>query len=121
MVTVRLAPHRLSLGFHTADTAQNDNSAIEDAKRALHFRGEVNVSGRVDKGDEVVLPLEADGGSGDGDPASLLLLHPVRDGSPFVHFAHLVRLAGAVEQPLRHGRLSGIDMSHDADVSALLK
>ena len=35
----------------------------------------------------------------------------------FVHLADLVVDAGVVEDPLRNGRLAGIDVRHDADVA----
>jgi hypothetical protein len=55
------------------------------------------------------------------DPALLLLLHPVHDGSALVDLAHLVGAARVVEDPLGRGRLAGIDVGHDADVAELGK
>ena len=39
----------------------------------------------------------------------------------FIGFRHLVRDAGVVEDALGSRRLTGIDMSHDADVPRLLE
>jgi hypothetical protein len=55
-------------------------------------------------------------GGRDGDAALLLLLHPVHHGGAFVHLADLVGDA-RIEQDAFGGRgLTGIDVSHDADV-----
>src|SRR5205814_9469747 len=56
-------------------------------------------------------------GRGNGDPALLLLLHPVHGGGAFVHFANLVGLAGVIKDALGRRRLSGVDVRHDADIA----
>ena len=56
---------------------------------------------------------------GDRDPALLLLLHPVHDGSALVHLADLVGAAGVIEDALGRRRLTGVDVSHDPDVAGL--
>ena len=53
----------------------------------------------------------------DGDPALLLLLHPVHRRGALVDFADLVGLAGVIEDALGRRRLAGIDVRHDADVA----
>src|SRR5918995_582655 len=53
----------------------------------------------------------------DGDPALLLLLHPVHHGGAFVYLADLVRNSGVEQDALGRRRLSGIDVRHDADVA----
>ncbi len=61
------------------------------------------------------------GGGRDGDPALLLLDHPVHGGGALVHLADLVRSAGVIEHPFRGGGLAGIDVGHDADVPGFLE
>src|SRR5262249_38618946 len=48
--------------------------------------------------------------------ALLLLLHPVHGGRAIVDFADLVALPRVVEDTLGRGRLTGIDVGHDADI-----
>ena len=57
LVAIRLAPHRLGLWFHTCDTVEHGDSAIENTEGTLHFDGEVHVTGSVDDVDFVVIPL----------------------------------------------------------------
>ncbi len=59
-------------------------------------------------------------GRGDGDAALLLLLHPIHGRGAFVHLAHLMALAGVIEDALGRGRLAGINVGHDAEVAVIL-
>ena len=45
---------------------------------------------------------------------------PVHDGSAVVNFAYLVRYAGIEEDALSRGRLTRINMGHDADIAVTL-
>ena len=76
---------------------------------------------RVDDVNTQVVPEAGGGSGGDGNAALLLLLHPVHDGSALVHLTHLVRDPRIVEDPLRGGRLAGINVGHDADVASFLE
>src|SRR6185503_13936595 len=67
------------------------------------------------------VPLAGGGRGGDGDPPLLLLLHPVHGRRALVHLADLVRAARVVQDALGRGRLTGIDVGHDADVAVLLE
>ena len=60
-------------------------------------------------------------GGRDRDAALLLLLHPVHRRGAFVHLADFVALARVVEDALGHGRLPGIDVGHDADVTVVIE
>ncbi|GAV32354.1 hypothetical 66.3 kDa protein in hag2 5'region [Coriobacteriaceae bacterium EMTCatB1] len=118
-VAVGLAPDRLGLRLDAAHRAEDGHRAVEDAKRPLHFHGEVHVAGRVYDLDAMVLPVAGGRGRGDGDAALLLLDHPVHRRRTFVDLADLVRLPRVVEDALGRGRLAGVDMGHDPDVAGL--
>ena len=120
-VLVGLAPDGLRLRLDAGDRVEDRDRAVEDAQRALDLDGEVDVAGRVDDVDPVALPLAGGRGGGDRDPALLLLLHPVHDGSALVDLAHLVGAAGVVEDALGRRRLAGVDVRHDPDVAGLLE
>ena len=115
-VLVRLTPHRLRLRLHAGHGVEDRDRAVEHAQRALHFGGEVDVTRRVDDVDPAVAPEAGGRGRRNRDAALLLLLHPVHDRGAFVDLADLVRDPGVEEDPLRGGRLPGIDVGHDADV-----
>ena len=118
-VLVRLAPHGHRLRLDAGDTVEHRDGAVEDAQRALHLGGEVDVAGGVDDVDLVVLPPAGRRGGRDRDAALLLLLHPVHDGGALVDLADLVGDAGVEEDPLGRGGLAGVDVRHDADVADL--
>ena len=68
-----------------------------------------------------VMP-ECGGGSGsDGNTALLLLNHPVHSGTSVVNFSNLVDFTSVIENTLGRGSLTGIDVSHNADVSGEFK
>ena len=118
-VLVRLAPHRFGLRLDTGNRVEHGHGTVENAQRALHFSGEVDVTRRVDDVDAVLAPEAGGGGRRDRDAALLLLLHPVHHGRAFVHFADLVRDARVEQDPFRRGRFTGINVRHDADVAGL--
>ena len=65
---------------------------------------------------------EAGGSSGlDGDTTFLLLRHEVHGGGAVVGLADLVVLTGVEQNTLGGSGLTGIDVSHDADVTDLVE
>ena len=116
-VLVGLAPHGLGLRLDAGDTVEHGDRAVEDAQRTLDFDREVDVAGRVDDVDGVVVPLTGGGGRGDGDAPLLLLGHPVHGGGALVDLTDLVVLARVVEDPLRRRGLARVDVGHDPDVA----
>ncbi len=116
-VLVGLAPHGLGLRLDAGDAVEHGDRAVEHAERTLDFDGEVDVAGRVDDVDGVVVPLTGGGGRGDGDAPLLLLGHPVHGGGALVDLTDLVVLARVVEDPLRRRGLARVDVGHDPDVA----
>ena len=119
-VFVGLTPDGLGLRLDALIAVEHAYRAVEHAQAALDFDGEVDVAGRVDDVEALVLPEGGGRGRGDGDAALLLLLHPVHGRSAVVHFADLMRLAGIIEDALGGRRLPGIDVGHDAEVAIVL-
>ena len=120
VVFVGLTPDGLGLRLDALVAVKHAYGAVEHAKRTLDFDGEVDVAGRVDDVEPLVLPEGGRRGRRDGDAALLLLLHPVHGRSAVVHFADLMRLAGIVEDALGRRRLPGINVGHDAEVTIVL-
>jgi hypothetical protein len=79
------------------------------------------VAGRIDDVDANAVPGAGGRSGGDGDAALLLLLHPVHGRRTFVHFADTVIDARIEEDALGRRRLTGVDVSHDADVAAFFE
>ena len=65
----------------------------------------------------VVVPEGRRSSRGDRDPTLLLLLHPVHRSTPVMYFTDLVGKTRVEEDTFGRGRLPGIDVSHDADIS----
>ena len=116
-VTIRLPPHRLRLRLDACDCIEDHDAAIQHAQAALHFRGEIDVAGRVDQVDLVAAPLTGDRRRLDRDPALALLHHPIGDGGTFIDIAHPIGSAGVVEDALGGGGFARVDMRDDADVA----
>ena len=56
VVLVGLAPHRLGLRLDAGDRVEHGDGAVEHAQRPLDLDREVDVAGRVDDVDAVVVP-----------------------------------------------------------------
>ena len=117
VVLLRLSPNGLGLRLHAADGTEEGNGPVEDAQAALHFGSEVHVPRRVDDVDPMVAPVGRRGSRGDGDPALLLLDHPVHRRPAVVHLADPVALPGEEQDPLGDRRLPCINVGHHAHVS----
>ncbi len=128
-VLVSLTPHGLGLRLHTFLAVEHGNGTIEHAQGALHLGREVHVAWGIDDVDLELLLLvmgltvpEASGCSGlDGDAAFLLLSHEVHRRGTVMGLADLVVLAGVVQDTFGGSGLTGIDVSHDADVTDLVE
>ena len=72
-VLVGLAPHRLGLGLDAGDGVEDRDRAVEHAQGPLDLDGEVDVAGRVDDVDQVVVPVARRRRRRDGDARALAL------------------------------------------------
>ena len=121
VVLVGLAPHGLGLGLDAGHGVEHGHGTVEDPQRPLDLDGEVDVAGRVDDVDAVVVPAAGRGGGRDGDAPLLLLFHPVHRRRALVDLADLVVAAGVVEDPLGRRGLARVDVGHDPDVAGGLE
>src|SRR5262249_36490367 len=119
-VFVGLPPYRLRLRLDAMHRIEAGNSAIQNTQRALDFGGEIPRIRGVDDVDTDIAPGAGRRGRRDGDPALLLLLHPVHGGRAFMDLTDAVRDPRIEEDALRRGGLAGIDVRHDADVPATI-
>ena len=79
------------------------------------------MAGGVDDVDLVAVPERGNSGGRNRDAAFLFLFHPVGRRGTVVGLADLVVNARVEQDAFRHGRLAGINVSHDANVSNLVK
>ena len=75
----------------------------------------------IDKVDTDILPDAGSSSRVNSDTALLFLLIEVHRGRTIVNFADLVGLTSEEEDTLTGRRLTGIDVSHDTDVSDSFK
>ena len=115
------------LGLNATHGTKDGDGTVEYPQAALNLDREVNVTRCIDDVDSMFIemlvhaaPETGGGGRGDRDAALLFLLHPVHDSSTVVHFANLVRNAGVEKNALGRRRLTGINVSHDADIAIAL-
>ena len=109
--------HRLRL--HTANRAEDQHRAVEDPQATLHFDRKVDVPGRIDQVDRVLLPRNRRGRTGDCDAFLALQVHIIhgRAGAVPFDFLHAVNAARVKEDPLAQGGLARVDMGRNADIS----
>ena len=121
LVGVGLTPHVLGLRFHAAFGAEHRDRSVQHSEAAFDFNGKVDVPGSVDDVDLMTLPHGGSGGGGDGNPPFSLLHHVIHYRCAVVHLTEFARHA-RIEQDALGGRgLTGVDVSHDADVPDLVK
>ena len=121
LVAVGLPPDRLGLGLDPGHRVEHGHRAVEHPEAALHLHCEVHMPGRIDDVDTVAAPLGCRGGRGDGDPALLLLDHPVHGRGALVDLAHPVDAPGVEEDALGRRGLARVDVGHDPDVPVPLQ
>jgi hypothetical protein len=108
------------LRLHPLRRVDHENGPLAGRQRAGYFVGEVDMSGRVDQIEHVLLSISArmthlDGVELYGDAALLLQVHVVKDLIE-LHFPGCDR-SGPLQQPVGDGGLAVIDMRDDAEVS----
>jgi hypothetical protein len=117
--------HTVSVCGCTPDEPHSTNyRAIQYAQGALDFNREVDVPGRVDDIDAVLvellihaLPETGRRRRGNRDTPLLLLLHPVHGSGAVVHLADLVRQPRVKQDTLRGRGLASVNVSNDADIA----
>ena len=121
VVLIGLTPYGLRLRLHTTYGAERSDSTVQYTQRTLYLDGKVNVSRGVNQVDLVLLthvvPEGRRSGRRDGDTTLLLLNHPVHGSGTLVRLTNLVGLTRVEQNTLRRGRLTGIDVSHDTDIT----
>ena len=93
--------------------------ALAGRQRARHLVGEVDMAGRVDEVEDVVLAIvgvvvQAHGLRLDGDAALALDIHRVEN--LLLHVAQL-QPAGRLDQPVGQRRLAVVDMGDDGEIA----
>ena len=119
-ILVGLPPHFFRLRLHAMHGVKDRDRAVEYAQRSLHFSSEIDVSGSINDVDADIAPGASRRGGRNGDTALLFLLHPVHRGSAFVDLSDAMGSAGIKKDALGGRGLSGINVRHDADVSAAI-
>ena len=133
LVGIRLAPNVLRLGLNTALGVEDTDCAVQDTERSLNLDREIDVSGGVDDVDAVLEgtrlhlrsllqgPMAGRRSGGNRDTTLFLLCHVVHGSGTFIGLAELIVDACEIEDTLCQCRFTGIDVSHDSDVSGPLE
>ncbi len=121
IVPICLSPHRLRLWLHSGHGIEHHHSAIQNTEGALHFSGEIDVTGRIDDVNLMLSPVAGNGRRRDGDAAFALLFHPIGHRRTVVHVAHAVRATRIEQDPLGRRGLARIDVGDDPDIPYLFE
>ena len=120
IVLVCLAPYGLGLRLNAGNGIEYRDCAVQNAQRTLDFNRKVNVSRRIDDVDSVAFPVTGCRSRGNGNTAFLLLFHPVHRCSTVVRLADFMIYACIIQDTFCCSGFTGINMSHDADISVHL-
>src|SRR5690554_3911355 len=123
-VLVGLTPYGFRLGLYTTHGAVNHHRAVENPHGTLYFNGEVHVTWGIDNVDTVLgellghaRPETGRCGGGNGNPALLLLRHPVHGRGAFVGFTELMADTCVKQDPLTRRGFTSVDVGTDPDIA----
>ena len=113
---------RDGLGLHALRRIDHQDRPLARGEAARDLVGEVDVTGRVDQVEHVVLTVprpvgQAHGARFDGDAALTLELHVVEELRLHLTGRHGTR---ALEEAIGQRRLPVVDMRHDGEVANLI-
>ncbi|SAJ32569.1 Uncharacterised protein [Enterobacter cloacae] len=124
VIFIRLTPDGLRLRLHATDGVIDHHRTVEHTHGTFHLNGEIHVPGGVDNIDAVRFKASVHTGPEtayrrrrNGDPALLLLRHPVGGCRAIVYFTQLVAHPGVKQDALSSGCFARIDMRGDTDVA----
>ena len=124
VIFIGLTPDGFRLRLHAAHGVIHHHGTVEYAHGTFHLNGEIHVPRGVDDVNPVRLiasvhawPEAANRRGRNGDPALLLLRHPVSGCRAIVYFTQLVAHPGIKQDALGGGGFTGIDMRGDTDVA----
>ena len=122
VVLVGLAPYGFRLGLNAVGSRIGSHSTVENAQRAFHLGGKVNVTRSVDKVNLkrllIIVPVTRRSSRSNGYTTLLFLCHPVHGGCTIVHLTNFVGLTRIEKDTFRSCGLTGINVSHDTDVTS---
>src|SRR5690606_14684068 len=87
----------------------------------FNFNGEIHVSRCINDVDTVAFPLGCCRSRSNGNPAFLLLLHPVHLGSPFMGFTNFMNTSCIEKNTFGCRSFTRINVGHDTDITRLFQ
>ena len=121
IVTLSLTPYGFSLRLNATASSQNCYGTIEYAQGTFNFYRKVHVTRSINDVDTMVFPMTGRCSRRNRDTAFLFLNHPVHGSSAIMNFTDLVVYTRVEEDTLSSSRLTGIDVSHDTDITSFFK
>ena len=118
---IRLSPNCLRLRLHTALCCQDCDASVKNTKRTFNFYSKVNVTRSVDDVDTAAVPVAGRCCGCDRDASLLFLLHVVHGSSTIVSLTQFVVYTCIKQDTLRGSGLTGINMSHDTNISGIFQ
>ena len=120
-VFLSLTPYGFSLRLNATASSKNCYSTVQYTQRTLYLHSEVNMARGINDIDTMVLPVTSSSSGSDGNTTLLLLLHPVHGSCAFMNLTNLMVDTCVEEDTLSSGCLTGIDVSHDTDITSLFE
>jgi len=124
VITLHLTIDSDGLGLHTSDTAEDENSTIQDTKSTLDFDSEIDVTGGInDVNLLVALPLDHGSSGLNGNTLLTLKLHVIHLSTNTIltlDIVNSVNTTSVEKKTLRKSGLTRVNVSRDTDVTHLL-
>jgi hypothetical protein len=118
---IRLSPNCLRLRLHTALCSQNRDTSVKDTQGTFNFYREVNVTRGVNDVDAASVPVAGSSCGCDRDTSLLFLFHVVHGSSTVVSLTQFVVYTCVKQNTLRGSGLTGINVSHDTNISSIFQ
>ena len=108
-------PERLRMRLDAVRAADDQDRIVQHLKRALHFRREVHMAGRIQQCDRCIRQRQLCLFGKNRDAALPFERESIQKGIPMIHAAELFQSARLIQQRLGQGRFSRVHMSKNAD------
>ena len=122
IIFISLTPYSFRLRLHTTYCTVSSYSAVKYTQRTLYFSSKVNVSRSINQVDFIritsIFPSCSCSSRCNSDTTFLLLSHPVHCSSTIMNLTYFVSQSGIEQDTFRSSSFSGIDVSHDTDITS---
>ena len=120
-IFICLSPNSFWLRFYSLRSIKYCNSSIQNSQRSLYFNCKVYVSWGINQVDLMIMPKTCSSSWCNCNSSFFFLFHPVHICSSVMSFSDFVFFTCIEKNSLTYSSFSGINVSHDTNVSNLVQ